>query len=151
MAEQPDPEDPRPEDLRSVYAEICKSYHGIDDFRARLLALLPIASGAGGLLILADKDTVKDFLGPIGIFGALITLGLFIYEVRGIQKCNVLIDRGKAVETAMKVKEGPFSSHPKGHLYGLISAVTAACIVYLTIFAAWCYLAIVGFQNGRGG
>lgn len=147
MAEPQGLGDPIPENLRSVYAEICRSYHGIDDFRARLLALLPIASGAGGLLILADKDTVKDFLGPIGIFGALITLGLFVYEVRGIQKCNELIKVGKAIETEMKVGGGPFNKYPKGHLYGLISAVTAAYIVYLTIFGAWCYLAIVGFQN----
>lgn len=147
MAEQPTPGDPRSEDLRSVYAEICKSYHGIDDFRARLLALLPIASGAGGLLILADKDTVKNFLGPIGIFGALITLGLFIFELRGIQKCNVLIKMGQAIETEMKVKSGPFRTYPRGHLNGVISAVTAAYVVYLTILAAWCYLAIVGFQN----
>ena len=142
MTEQTDPHN-----LRSVYAEICNSYHGIDDFRARLLALLPIASGAGGLLILADRDTVRDYLGPIGVFGALVTLGLFIYEIRGIQKCKALIDTGKAIETTMKVKDGPFSTYPPGQLNGWISAETAAYIVYLTIFAAWCYLAIVGIQN----
>ena len=140
-------EQPHPEDLRSVYAEVCKSYHAIDDFRARLLALLPIASGAGGLLILAEKDTVIDYLGPIGVFGALITLGLFTYEIRGIQKCGALIDAGAAIETTMKVKDGPFSTKPTGYLHGWIDARTAGWIVYLTVLATWCYLAIVGFQN----
>ncbi len=142
MTEQPDKED-----LRSVYSEICKSYHAIDDFRAKLLALLPIASGAGGLLILSEKETVKDYLGPIGVFGAVVTLGLFVYELRGIQKCNALIEAGAAVETRMKVEEGPFRSNPKGRLYGLIGARTAGWIVYLTVLAAWFYVAMVGFKN----
>ena len=59
-----------PENLRSVYGEVCQSYHAIADFRAKLLALLPVASGAGGLLILAEKDAVKDYLGSIGVFRA---------------------------------------------------------------------------------
>ncbi|HYN24631.1 MAG TPA: hypothetical protein VES69_06250 [Pyrinomonadaceae bacterium] len=142
MTEQPDSQD-----LRSVYSEICKSYHAIDDFRARLLALLPVASGAGGLLILAEKETVKDYLGPIGVFGAVVTLGLFVYELRGIQKCKALIEAGAAIETKMRVEEGPFRSKPKGYLYGLIDARTAGCIVYLTVLAAWSYMAIVGFKN----
>ena len=48
------------ENLRVVYSEVCRSYHAIADFRAKLLALLPIASGAGGLLVLSEKDTVKE-------------------------------------------------------------------------------------------
>jgi hypothetical protein len=30
-----------PENLRTVYRELCQSYRAIDDFRAKLLALLP--------------------------------------------------------------------------------------------------------------
>jgi len=134
-----------PENLRSVYSEVCKSYHAIADFRAKLLALLPIASGAGGLLILAEKDTVKDFLGPIGVFGAAVTLGLFVYELRGIQRCKALIKTGKDIETVMGVADGQFGSRPKSNAGGLISAETAGWIVYLTVLAAWCYLAAVGF------
>src|SRR5215216_3597854 len=93
----------KPEDLRIVYSEVCRSYHAIADFRAKLLALLPIASGAGGLLILSEKDTVKEYFGPIGVFGAAITLGLFVYELRGIQRCRALIKAGKALETKMEI------------------------------------------------
>ena len=32
--------------LRTVYQELCASYHGIADLRAKLLGLLPLASGA---------------------------------------------------------------------------------------------------------
>ncbi|MDQ3061874.1 MAG: hypothetical protein M3R14_03280 [Acidobacteriota bacterium] len=135
------------ENLRSVYSEVCKSYHAIADFRAKLLALLPIASGAGGLLILAEKDAVKNYLGPIGVFGAAVTLGLFVYELRGIQRCKALIEVGKDMETLMGVAKGQFGSRPKGIAGGLIGSETAGWIVYLTVLAAWCYLAIVGFIN----
>ena len=135
------------ENLRSVYSEVCHSYHAIADFRARLLALLPIASGAGGLLILAEKDTVKAYLGPIGVFGAAVTLGLFVYELRGVQRCKALIETGKEIEAGMGIAGGQFGSRPKGNAGGLISAETAGWIVYLTVLAAWCYLAIVGFKS----
>jgi hypothetical protein len=42
--------------LLAAYAEICKSYHAIDDFRMKLLGLLPFTSLAGILLL--SKDTV---------------------------------------------------------------------------------------------
>jgi hypothetical protein len=135
-----------PEDLRAVYSEVCKSYHAIADFRAKLLALLPIASGAGGLLILAEKDTVKEYLGPIGVFGVAVTLGLFVYELRGIQRCKDLIGAGNALETKMGI-DGQFCSRRKAHLGGWVGAETAGWIVYLTVLAAWCYLAIVGFKS----
>ena len=138
--------EPNPEHLRNAYSEVCNSYHAIADFRAKLLAVIPIASGAGGLLILAEKDTVKDYLGPIGIFGAAVTLGLFVYELRGIQRCKALIDTGKNIEDRMGV-QGQFGSRPKGSARGLISAETAGWIVYLTVLASWSYLAIVGFVS----
>jgi hypothetical protein len=136
----------KPEDLRAVYSEVCKSYHAIADFRAKLLALLPIASGAGGLLILAEKNTVKEYLGPVGVFGVAVTLGLFVYELRGIQRCKDLIEAGKALEAKMEIA-GHFRSRRKGRLGGLVGAEAAGWIVYLTVLAAWCYLAIVGFKN----
>ena len=137
----------KPENLRIVYSEVCSSYHAIADFRAKLLALLPVASGAGGLLILAQKETVKEFLGPIGLFGAAVTVGLFVYELRGIQRCRALIRAGKALESRMEILDGQFGSRPKGHLGGLIGSEMAGWIVYLTVLAAWCYLAIVGWRN----
>jgi hypothetical protein len=137
----------KPENVRIVYSEVCKSYHAIADFRARLLALLPIASGAGGLLILSQKDTVKGYLGPIGVFGVAVTLGLFVYELRGIQRCKALIGAGKALEGKMDISDGQFNSRPKGYLGGLIGAETAGWIVYLAVLAGWSYLAIVGWKH----
>src|SRR5690348_7141444 len=70
--------------LLAEYQEVCKSHSGITDFRAKLLALLPIASGAGvGLLVIHGKgkasDTGAGLLIGLGIFGAVVTIGLFMY------------------------------------------------------------------------
>jgi hypothetical protein len=133
----------RTENLRTIYSEVCRSYQAVADFRAKLLALLPIATGAGGLLILTRADTVKQYLAPIGIFGGLVTFGLFVYELRGIQRCKALIATGRDLEADMGIVNGQFGSRPKAR--GFISAETAGWIVYSTVFAAWFYLAIVGF------
>ena len=49
-----------PENLRAVYEQICRGPDGIADFRAELLALLPIVSGAGLFPLLKDVDTVPS-------------------------------------------------------------------------------------------
>ena len=74
--------------LRTAYQEVCSSYHGIAEFRAKLLGLLPLASAGifllldNALLDAANKDFAKQYLGPIGLFGFVVTLGLFFYELR---------------------------------------------------------------------
>ena len=87
--------DERPATLRMVYEEICKTHNGIADFRAKLLALLPIASGAG-VFFLFDKLNGSDrkLLIAVGLFGAAVTFGLLMYELRGIEDCTVLRRRG---------------------------------------------------------
>lgn len=45
----------RIEILLGAYGEVCNSYHAIDDFRTKLLGILPIASLAGILLLGKDN------------------------------------------------------------------------------------------------
>lgn len=88
----------------AAYQEVCKSYHTVDDFRAKLLGFLPLASG-GIFLFLGDslldaqkRIVIEKYLGGIGAFGFLVTLGLFVYEFQGIQRCGALIELGKKLE-----------------------------------------------------
>ena len=43
--------DQQAENVRTVYREPCTSYRAIDDFRMKLLGLLPLATGAGIFLV----------------------------------------------------------------------------------------------------
>src|SRR5438132_1592878 len=89
------------EDLRACYQQVCDSYRAIDDLRMKLLGLLPLATG--GVFLLANKDTVQQFLGAMGAFGFVITIGLFAYELHGIKKCGNLISTGRNIESNLRI------------------------------------------------
>jgi hypothetical protein len=132
----------------AIYGQLCESYHKIDDFRAKLLALLPIASAAGLFLLLNDKlpdqaaiQAAGPIFLPVGIFGVVITLGLFAYEIYGIKKCGKLIGAGIELETDMRV-HGQFTSRPNR----VVNELFAAGIVYPAVLAGWLFLVL--FTSG---
>jgi hypothetical protein len=150
MNSTPKPEQtPSEETLRMEYGEVCKSHNSITDFRAKLLALLPIASGSGIFLLLTKRSEPIDttYLYAIGLFGVLITLGLFIYELRGIQHCKSLNDLASRLERQLHLHEAQFIGRPKGRLGGFVGAQGAAYIIYPTMLAAWIFVAFVGFTS----
>jgi len=86
--------------IRTVYDQLCESYRAIDDFRTKLLAALPLASGAGIFLLIRKpgEGIPTELLMPIGVFGFLTALGLYIFEIYGIRKCTHLIVVGGYLE-----------------------------------------------------
>ena len=100
--------------LLAEYQEVCKSHAGITDFRAKLLALLPIASFTGiGLLVTraGGQDGVPTwFLVALGPFGALVTVGLFFYEFHQMDDCQQLRNRGAWIEKQLGLGAGHFGS-----------------------------------------
>jgi hypothetical protein len=122
-----------------LYRELCSSHDRIADFRAKLLALLPIASGAGLFLLLDGETADKSHLGPIGLFGFAVTLGLFLYELRGMSECLLLRWRGANVEEATGVPchQGRFWNNPSG----FIGPQGAAWVIYPAVLVAWLYVA----------
>src|SRR5215211_3978406 len=107
--------DSQDENLKTTYDQLCNSYRAIDDFRAKLLGFLPIASGAGIFLLLSRdiRDQNEYYLTPIGVFGILVTLGLFAYEVYGIKRCGALIEAGARLERLLRVVDGQFVTRPR--------------------------------------
>jgi hypothetical protein len=70
------------------------------DFRAKFLALLPIASGTGLFLVFKDGDKVLSTpqMNPIKWLGLAATVGLAIHEYRAICDCLILKKRGQESE-----------------------------------------------------
>jgi hypothetical protein len=148
-----------PDALIASYQEICKSYHAIDDFRMKLLGLLPFTSLAAILLVNKEDALLSsvssagnELLGFAAVFAAAFTLTLFVYEVRGILRCDGLIQRGKEIEGLLgirgqfwqcaaehKPKEGPTRSSDMAKLF---NTTIAACLVYSFVFSAWVFLAL---------
>jgi hypothetical protein len=153
--------------LKIGYEQLCKSHGEIDSFRSTLLHLLPVAS-AGGILLLLNKDVLGenvaavgatansasphalllDLLGPIGIFGLVVTLGFFAYEVYGIRKCHAIILAAKAVEARLAIP-GPFSTRPR-ELLGFINEPLAAGIIYPAVLAAWTFVGLYSTARSAG-
>src|SRR3954447_25488653 len=138
------------ESVHLVYREICASHSAIADFRAKLLALLPIAS-AGGMALLLDGSPSAEgsLLLAVGLFGFAVTIGLFMYELRGIEDCILLRTRAQHIEAAHDLLALPeeasqFRGRGRGHLNGLVDEIGAGLIVYPAVMAAWLYV------GGRG-
>lgn len=148
-----------PQTLLSIYQEICKSIQNIDDFRMKLLGLLPLTSLVGifalnneSLFAQANSES-KHLITFIGIFAASLTLSLFIYEIRGILRCSDLIRRGRDIENLLKVR-GQFSVCIEEHeckkkgtdwkerSISAFDAKLAACVIYSTVFTAWVFTAL---------
>jgi hypothetical protein len=140
-----------PEAVRLIYQELCRSHGAIADFRAKLLALLPLASAGGIVLLLDGRHAASSgsVLCAVGLYGFAVTVGLFMYELRGIEDCILLRARAQHIEAAhgllaLPEEASQFRGRGRGHLNGLVDEVGAGLIVYPAVMAAWLYVA------GRG-
>jgi hypothetical protein len=141
--------DPTADNRKTAYQELCNSYRAIDDFRAKLLGFLPLATGTGIFLLLDKLNDVdnlkvgtKFLLTAVGAFGFFITLGLFSYEIYGIKKCCALILAGQRMEVSLGIKDdGQFLNRPQNVAY-VINEPFAAGVIYPTVLAAWTFFAL---------
>ena len=132
----------------TAYSQLCESYRAIDDFRTKLLGFLPAITGASILLTSKESPSLlKEWSPAFGLFGGLITCGLFIYEIYGIQKCAALIRAGEKLEISGQVY-GQFRSRPHA-VRGWINEPTAAAIIYPVVLALWWVVAFMRTLSGH--
>jgi hypothetical protein len=83
--------------LIEFYKEICTNIRASDDISFKILQATPIISalGSGTLTYLQGPSQLNGRLAVavivFSVFGALITFGLFKFELRNIRKCKWLI------------------------------------------------------------
>lgn len=133
--------------VKGVYEQVCDAHNGIADFRAKLLALLPVASGASIFLLVDEKlpvEAMPHLLG-IGLFSAVIVVGLFIFDLVGIHRCKTLRVYGCVLEKKLLPADFPRGRFTqKVETYFLASITAASLTIYPTVIAAWIYVACVG-------
>jgi hypothetical protein len=136
------------DNLIKSYEQLISSYQAIDHFRAQLLERLPLATGAGIFLLYATTDTLNPdtqaFLPAIGLFGFVVTLGLFVYEIFGIMKCSALIRTGKQMEWMLGI-DGQFLQRP----VSIFNERFAAALIYPAVIAAWAYVGLAFVEWGN--
>jgi hypothetical protein len=124
----------------AVYAQVGENYRAVDDLRLRLLALLPLATGAGILVLLGSHNVTAVIGVPVGVFGMIATVSLYFYELHGIVKCDHYIYRGQQLEDDLDVP-GAFTDRPH-QMFGVVSELLPAALIYPASFAGWLFLAI---------
>ena len=131
-------------DLTTAYGELCTTYNAIRDFRGKLLGFLPLASGGGIFFLLQQVQSL--FLVPVGLIGAFVTIGLWLYERHNMERCHDLIRRGCEWEKELtNNRGGQFSDHPLIRFPKKTSLVTnAARFVYGAVFLGWVFVVAVG-------
>jgi hypothetical protein len=140
------------EAVRASYGEVCRSLERIEDFRGKLLAALPLVSGAGGILLLRaanpdnDSNSIDvDLIVGAAILGVIVTVGLLFFELRGIQRCIRLSKVGTALEVQMGVG-GQFRLMPHSVLR-FVNEPYASAFIYSAVFAGWWFVAIAALLS----
>lgn len=133
------------EALKTIYDQLCTSYHSVDDFRAKLLGILPLVSGVA-IFNLLEKVGKEDYLSSIGFLGIFTTIGLMLYELNGIKKCTGYIKAGLEIEKillkASPTHLGHFGSLVKGDKkLKFVSEPVASAFVYAAVIGAWTFVA----------
>jgi hypothetical protein len=133
--------------LTLAYQRACASFEDITEFRAKLLTVLPLATGTGAFLLQRSADRAP--LGPLGLLGFAVTVGLFAYELRGMQRCTRLEVQAATLEDQLGLsrEEGPFKGQPKRSLGGMLGPPAAGLIIYLGSAFTWLYVAGLGFSS----
>jgi hypothetical protein len=132
------------DDLKAAYQQVCEGYRAIDEMRTKLLGLLPLATGAG-ILVLSGRGSTGPppaLSAAIGSFGILATLGLFSYELHSMKKCGALIDAGRKMEKRLNIN-GQFIRRPQ-EVAGFIDEPFAASLIYPASLAGWTFFALLG-------
>jgi hypothetical protein len=128
------------------YAEICSSIRATDDISFKLMGFVPLVSGAA-LLTFFLKEKIAAEKAPLvvalALFAALVTLGLFRWELRNIQTCSWLRRRAEALEEALVNASGA-PRQPKPPLK--IGKTEAEKLIYSVTVLAWLIMpmALVG-------
>ena len=129
------------EDFRMIYQEIGTRHQSIQDFRAKLLGFLPlVTAGSFVTTILSDPGKARalsNLVLPFGLLGAIVTLGLFFYEIENLKRETLLTAQGAELEKKVNIV-GSFSLRSPL----VFNAHSAAGLIYSTTFAGWVCLAL---------
>jgi hypothetical protein len=133
----------QPAALLKLYEQICNNFRLLTDIRFKLLAFLPIATGAA---VAFSRDQDLGARAAISLFGLVVTIGLIIYNTRNDQLYGELAERGAEIERALGAGNGMFGARsPPWLQIDLLGPVlqidhqTGIRIIYAASVALWLF------------
>lgn len=144
------PPDQRNGLLLKLYEQTCTVWRELVGIRFKLLGLVPATSLALLSVVLSAPSASSPGL-PfsarllIAALGALVTIGLFIYDIRNSSLHDDLISRARRIEDELGVDTGVFRGRLKSG--SLIKHGVATGIVYGSTILAWgVAIVLIGFK-----
>jgi hypothetical protein len=127
--------------LLALYKEACENWRTLLDIRFKLLALVPTIS----FLLIAGLLSTKDWPPAIppqlrfvlALLGAVVTLGLFFYELRNSELYTDLGSRARRIEYELGVHTGLFLGRLMKKKHGVVDHKFALWLIYGTALLAW--------------
>jgi len=128
--------------LKMEYSEV--GYHNMSDRELKLLTLIPIASTIAASIFIKTTDHNHDVF--VVVLSFLLTLGLFLYSLRGTAHADQLIKQGSSLEEGLGLTKtnGQFLGRPTPWLGGY---TLAASLIYVPVLLAWGYAAYLALYN----
>jgi len=116
---------PEPVSLDRLYQETCASIRATDDISFKLMGIVPLVSGATLLTFFlkeSDLSTKEPLVLALSLYAAMMTLGLFRWELQNIQTCAWLRCRAEALEKKLVMTTGAPAQPPPPQRIGKTEA-----------------------------
>ena len=144
----------RLEPLLKEYSEGLSNFRLLTEIRFKLLALVPVAAAAAGLLRVAvTKDASAATAAAtlaLSVFGLVVTLAVAAYNQRNDQLYSALVERATDIEREVGLFDGYFATRPQEwatlNVRGRRLAIGhrgAIAVIYSSTAALWLFGAIV--------
>jgi hypothetical protein len=93
--------------LRAVYGQANQNFRKLTSIRFQLLTLLPLGTGLGVV------SKAYELHPEIAVFGAVVTVALWVYDQRNDQHYDELVSQLASLERDLRIPDGPFGSRPR--------------------------------------
>jgi hypothetical protein len=138
------PEPDRRETLLAEYSHVSSTFQLLTEVRFKLLAFLPLATGAAVAVINLRRVGVPGLV--VALFGLVVTVALVAYNKRNDQLYDTLVRRAAAIERSLGLPEGAFATRPRpwlsidiGRLSWPVDHRSPVATIYSSSIALWLF------------
>jgi hypothetical protein len=138
--------------IKLDYERTAQYFLHLADVRFRLLALLPIVSGAALAIVPAHIEPAEML--ALGMLGLVVTIGVLLYDQRNSQIYNSLVGRLNLIEESLRLPAmrdnkqvgGAFLDRPGGDRRRMVLGILPANhglgldLIYSASVAAWLFV-----------
>jgi hypothetical protein len=116
-----------------------------DDISFKLLGLVPLVNGAALLTAVVGIGSAHPpAIITLSLFGAIVTLGLFWWELRNIRYCLWYIELARHFEAAPLARAGvPERLRKRPAAPGNVGKRRAEKLIYATVIVSWLLLPVM--------